>query len=213
MKISKILFLFMLATLFAYQVSLAGNGDKPGKKVATLKADTQKSTVKWHAKKVTGEHYGTVKLSNGSLDVEKGRLTGGNFEVDMNSIVCEDLTNAEYNGKLVGHLKSEDFFTVEKHPKANFKITKAAPIASAKAGENNYNITGDLVIKGITQSITFPAQVNINGNKAEAKAKFDVDRTKYDIKFRSGNFFENLGDKMIDDNFTLDLNLVTSEQI
>lgn len=213
MKISKSLVFLLIISLFSFQISVAGNGDKPGKKATTLKADTQKSTVKWQAKKVTGEHYGTVKLTNGILEVDKGKLTGGSFDVDMNSIVCEDLTNAEFNGKLVGHLKSDDFFMVEKHPKASFKITKAAPVANAKAGENNYTITGDLVIKGITQSISFPAQVTVNGNKAEAKAKFDVDRTKYDIKFRSGSFFENLGDKMIYDNFTLDLNLVTTEQI
>jgi polyisoprenoid-binding protein YceI len=124
-----------------------------------------------------------------------------------------DLTDADYNAKLTNHLKSDDFFSVEKNPKAVFKITKAAPIAHAKTGENNYTITGDLTIKGITNSLTFPAKVNISGSQADATAKFDIDRTKYDVKFRSGKFFENLGDKMIYDNFTIDLKLVAGDQI
>jgi polyisoprenoid-binding protein YceI len=206
-------FISVLTGLIYSQYIMAGNGDKPGKKAVSLKADLQKSSIEWFAKKVTGEHNGTVKLSNGGLDVEAGKLKGGSFEIDMTSITVVDLTDADYNAKLTNHLKSDDFFSVEKNPKAVFKITKAAPIGHAKTGENNYTITGDLTIKGITNSLTFPAKVNISGSQADATAKFDIDRTKYDVKFRSGKFFENLGDKMIYDNFTIDLKLVAGDQI
>lgn len=214
MNKSKLLFfIFILSGFVSLQNVIAGDGDKPGKKIVSLKADPQKSSIQWFAKKVTGEHNGTVKLSNGGLDIEGGKLKGGSFEIDMNSLTVVDLTDPEYNSKLTNHLKSDDFFSVTKNPKAVFKITKATPVANAKAGENNYTITGDLTIKGITNSISFPAKVNISGSQADATAKFDIDRTKYDIKFRSGKFFQDLGDKMIYDNFTIDLKLVAGNQI
>jgi polyisoprenoid-binding protein YceI len=214
MKILKLIAWLAIVAIVSMQTGYAGTNDdnKSGKKAVILKADTQKSVVKWSGKKVTGEHNGTVSMADGSLQVENGKLKGGSFEIDMNSITNADLTDVEYNAKLVGHLKSDDFFAVDKHPKAVFKITKATPVTNAKADAENYTITGDLTIKGITHSITFPANVKITDNKAEATAKFDVDRTKYDIKFRSGNFFQNLGDNMIYDNFTIDLKLVANEE-
>lgn len=154
---------------------------------------------------------GNVKLANGTLNVEGNKLVGGTFVMDMSTLVDTDITNAGMNEKLTGHLKSDDFFSVEKHPTSTFKITKAEPMAKAKAGEPNYTITGDLTIKGITHPITFPASVKIAGNTAEAKAKFDVNRIKYDIKFRSG-LIGTAADKIIYDDFTIDLNIVAGAQ-
>ncbi len=208
MKIAK-LFLMLIA-LVAFTTAQATDNGKGGKAAKTLKADTQKSTLTWNGKKVTGEHSGAVKLSDGTLTVDNNQLVGGSFAVDMTTITNTDLTDAGYNAKLIGHLKSDDFFAVEKHPKATFKITKAEPIAGAKAGENNYNITGDLTIKGITKPVTFPAAVKISGNQAEAVAKITIDRTKYDIRYGSKSFFDNIGDKAINDDFTVDLKLVAS---
>ena len=130
--------------------------------------------------------------------------------MDMTSITDTDITNETFNKKLTDHLKSEDFFSVEKHPNSTFKITKAAPIANAKAGEANYTITGDLTIKGITNSVTFPAVVKVTGNSAEATAKFDVDRTKYDIKYRAA-IIGTAADKIIEDTFTIDLKVVAGK--
>jgi polyisoprenoid-binding protein YceI len=174
----------------------------------TLTADAQKSSLVWTGKKIGGDHTGKISLASGSLQVEKNKLVGGAFEIDMNSITNTDLTDADYNAKLVGHLKSDDFFGVEKHPKATFKITKAAPIT--KAGENNYQITGDLSIKGKTETISFPAAVKVNGDAAEAVAKIVVDRTKFNVRYGSPSFFANLGDKAINNEFIIDLKLVTS---
>lgn len=207
-------FLFSLLALLSFiSVSLTAGGSNPGtsQKSTSLKVDTKKSVVKWEGKKVTGQHNGTINIADGTLTVENNKLTGGQFAMDMNSITNEDLTDASYNAKLVGHLKSDDFFSSEKHPKATFKITKVTPIANAKDGENNYEITGDLTIKGITNSVSFPANVKIAGNKAEAVATVVVDRTKWDVRYGSGKFFEGLGDKMIYDDFTLNVKLVAGK--
>lgn len=178
--------------------------------VTTLDVDPAASTLNWTAKKVGGQHNGTVKIANGSLQVNGKKLVGGNFVMDMTSITDLDITKPESNEKLTGHLKSEDFFSVEKHPTSTFKITKAAPISGAKAGQPNYNITGDLTIKGTTNPVTFPAMVKVDGSNAEATAKIEVDRIKYDIKYRSG-LLGTAADKIIDDIFVMDVKLVAGK--
>ena len=161
----------------------------------------EQSKLQWVGKKVTGQHNGTVDIISGELTSDKNVLTGGNFEIDFSSIKVLDIEDAESNTKLTGHLKSDDFFSVEKFPTGKFVITSVAPISDGSG--SNYNITGDLTIKGITNQITFPAKVNITADGITASADFNVDRTLYDIKFRSGKFYENLGDKLIDDNFNI----------
>ncbi len=170
-----------------------------------LSIDPAQSTIKWTGKKVTGQHHGVINLKSGSVDVDKNALKGGQFEVDMTSIKNEDITDAENNAKLTGHLKSDDFFGVNKFSTATFKITSVKPLKGQK--DATHEITGDLTIKGVTHPVTFPAVVDIKGDKASAKGKVTIDRTKYGIKYGSGQFFENLGDKMINDTFELDLDL------
>src|SRR5690242_2181247 len=93
------------------------------RKATNYKVDVNKSTIVWLGKKVTGEHTGNIKVKSGVLQHDGKVITGGAFDIDMNSISNTDLTNAEYNQKLVGHLKSDDFFGVDKFPVASFKIT------------------------------------------------------------------------------------------
>lgn len=178
----------------------------PGKKATTLKVDAEKSTVKWNGKKVTGEHYGNVKLNDGVLTVDGGKLTGGTFTFDMNSITSTDLTDAGYNAKFIGHMKSEDFFNTAKYPTSTFKITKVTP-----KGGNAYDITGNMTIKGITNAVTFPATVKTTANGIEADGKATLDRTKYDIRYGSKSFFENIGDKAIYDDFTVEMKIVAAK--
>ncbi|MGV3588547.1 MAG: YceI family protein [Adhaeribacter sp.] len=206
-----------LALLFNYSdVTATGNPvnktevKAPVKGATSLTVDTEASTINWNAKKVGGAHNGTVKLAKGTLNLDGTKLTGGNFVMDMTSIKDVDITNEGMNQKLTGHLKSEDFFGVEKNPTSTFNITKAAPVGKAKDGVANYNITGNLTIKGITHPVTFPATVKVNGNSAEATAKITVDRIKYDIKFRSG-IIGTAADKIIEDTFTLDVKLVAGK--
>lgn len=170
------------------------------------KVDTKKSALNWNGKKVTGEHYGTVDIADGTMLVDGGKLTGGTFTFDMNSIVSKDLTDEGYNKKFIGHMKSEDFFNTAKFPTSTFKITKVTP-----KGNNVYEITGNMTIKGITNAVTFPATVKMSGNTIEADGKATLDRTKYDIRYGSKSFFENIGDKAIYDDFTVEMKLVATK--
>ncbi|WP_080240575.1 YceI family protein [Spirosoma rigui] len=178
----------------------------PGKKATTYKVDAQKSILNWNGKKVTGEHSGTIKVSDGVLMVDGGKLSGGTFTFDMNSIVNTDLTDPGYNAKFIGHMKSEDFFNTAKFPTSTFKVTKVTP-----KGGDAYDITGNMTIKGITNAVTFPATVKMAGNTITADGKATLDRTKYDIRYGSKSFFENIGDKAIYDDFTVEIKLVASK--
>ena len=181
----------VLVFLFAASgMAIANEGDKK-------EVDIEKSTVTWKAYKVTGSHTGTVTLSSGALTFKDGTLNGGSFDVDMTSLVCTDL-EGEYKGKLEGHLKSDDFFSVANHPTANIVFTSVEA-----TGKNSYEVTGDLTIKGITKPITF--DLSVYGSKATANLK--VDRAQYDVRYGSGSFFENLGDKTIYDEFDLVVDL------
>ncbi len=189
---------WMLATLlavFSFTSLLAG----PGKAPTTKTVNPAKSEFVWVGKKVTGQHDGKVKIKSGSIQMDGNKITGGRFVMDMRSITVEDIKDPESNGKLLGHLKSEDFFGVDKHPEATFVIKEATPL-----NKNQTTITGDLTIKGKTHTVSFPATVMDN----RAKAEFEVDRTKWDIRYGSGSFFDDLGDKAIYDDFTVKLDLV-----
>lgn len=173
------------------------------RKAVNYKIDVNKSTIVWTGKKVTGEHTGNIKLKSGVLQHDGKVITGGAFDIDMTTISNTDLTDASYNQKLVGHLKSDDFFGVDKYPVANLKITEIT-----YKGGDQYEIGGDLTIKGKTNKIKFPATVSADGKVLNAKSKITVDRSKYDVKYGSKSFFEGLGDKTIYDDFDLDINLV-----
>ncbi|MCC9139030.1 YceI family protein [Pontibacter silvestris] len=164
-----------------------------------------KSELKWNAKKITGAHNGTINLKSGQLEVNKNRVTGGEFVIDMGSLVCSD------NAKVGAHLKNDDFFGVEKFPTATFKVSSVKPIENAVAGEPNFTVTGDLTIKNITNPVSFPAIINVKSGVATATGDVTVDRTKYDIRYRSSSFFSDLGDKAIYDDFTVSLN-ITAQQ-
>jgi polyisoprenoid-binding protein YceI len=171
----------------------------------TLKVSVKDSKINWTGAKVGGSHNGTIQLKDGNLEITDGVLTGGNFTIDMTTIVNEDLTG-EYKGKLEGHLKSDDFFGVEKYPTASFTITSAVP-----QGPGKYKITGDLTIKGITKEIKFPAVLEENGGNYIATADITVDRSEYNVRYGSGSFFDGLGDKVIYDDFDLSVSLTAAK--
>jgi polyisoprenoid-binding protein YceI len=161
------------------------------------KVDAAKSTVNWVGKKVTGEHSGNIMLKEGTLIFKGKKVVGGNFTVDMTTINTTDL---EGKGKtnLDGHLKSDDFFGTEKFQTATLVIKSIG-----EKSANVYSVTGDLTIKGKTESIKF--ELNVAENTATAALK--VNRTKYDIKYGSGSFFSDLGDRAISDDFDLTVKL------
>jgi polyisoprenoid-binding protein YceI len=168
--------------------------------------DVKSSNIVWKGYKVTGEHTGDVKLKNGSLQFADGKLSGGSFEVDMNSITCNDM-QGEYGDKLVGHLKSDDFFGVDKYPTAKFTITRTIPQDS----KGNYKIIGNLKIKESTKEVKFFANVSEQGNMVKATGTMKIDRSEYDVRFGSGSFFDNLGDKTIYDEFDLAVELMAKK--
>jgi len=172
--------------------------------VSSVKADVEKSTVVWTATKVIGGgHTGTIELSSANLEISGTKIKGGSFSVDMTTMNCTDL-DGDMKGNLEGHLKSEDFFAVEKFKTADFKITKVS-----KGSNGTFDITGDVTIKGKTVQISFPATVVKSGDMTTTTAKITLDRTKFDVKYGSNSFFDNLGDKAISNEFTLDVTLVT----
>lgn len=179
--------------------SKAKKAPEAAAKVMTI--DAAKSTVKWLGKKVTGQHEGTIAVKGGSIELEKNNLKGGSIEIDMTTIKNTDLKDAEYNKKLTDHLNSDDFFSTAKNPVATLKIKEAKELKGNK--EATHEVTGDLTIKGITHPVTFPAKVEIKDGIAAAQGKITIDRTQYEIKYGSGKFFQNLGDKMINDTFEL----------
>ena len=177
-----------------------------------LKLDTAASKAEWTGKKVAGAHHGTVQYKEGTFTVKKGSVTG-NVVVDMTSIANTDLTDAGYNKKLVDHLKSEDFFNVAKYPTATFKITSFSEVNNFVPGQPNAVVKGDLTIRGITKPNEMKIFFTPNENGFEAKGKLMIDRTKYGLKYNSKQFFDAkaLGDKLIDDTFEIDLDLVAKK--
>ncbi len=194
-----------LAILLAFSnLAIAGNE----KDVKKAEIDLKASKVEWKGKKLTGEHHGTILLKSGQLLFDENKLSGGAFEIDMTSINNLDLTDTDSNKKLVGHLKSDDFFSVANHPTSKFEITKV----EHKSGDS-YNLTGNLTIKGITHPITFPATISNKDGKVSAVADIKFDRSKYDVRFGSKTFFDNIGDKVIYDEVELKVNLISSNSL
>ena len=168
----------------------------------TYTVNSEESNLHWLAKKVTGQHQGDIKISNGTAQIKDGEIVGGEFTINMDSMT---LTNEEPNEGLMNHLRSDDFFSVESHPNSTFVITSVK-----KLDGNNYEVTGNLTIKGITNPLTFPAEINITDNQVTATGVITVDRTLYDMRFLSVKFFDNIAEKAVDDTFTLDLDLVAN---
>jgi polyisoprenoid-binding protein YceI len=161
------------------------------------KVDASKSSISWIGKKVTGQHSGTINLKEGSLNFKGKKLTGGSFVVNMTSLNTTDLSG-EYQEKLNGHLKDDDFFGTEKYPTSKLVFKKIAD-----KGNGVYNVTGDLTIKDVTAPINFVLTVK----GATASTSLKIDRTKFGIKYGSGSFFDSLGDRAIADEFELNVNL------
>ena len=180
------------ATLLLLAVALTAFTNIDGEKVMV-----KDSSITWLGKKVTGQHEGTISLKSGYFMMDGESMVGGEFVIDMQSITVTDLKAGKGKEKLEGHLKSGDFFGVDNHPTATLTIKRAA-----RTG-NKYTVTADLTIKDITNPITF--DIMRDGNKMTANVT--VDRSKFDVRYGSGSFFDNLGDKTIYDDFDLTVKL------
>lgn len=155
------------------------------------------SNIDWVGKKVTGAHNGTIVVKKGELILNDGKLAGGRVIIDTTSIKILDITDPATNVQFAGHLASDDFFSTQKYPEAILKINSVS----------GKHIEGDLTIKGITHPVAFDAAVNVTGDILIATGKLIIDRTKYEMKFRSGNFFKDLGDTLIYNDFELNVSV------
>ena len=165
-----------------------------------FKIVSTQSNINWVGRKVTGQHNGNIAIKEGELILNDGKLTGGKFVIDVASIKILDITDPATNAQFAGHLASDDFFSTEKYPEATLEITSVS-------GDD---VKGNLTIKDITNPVAFYATVDVNGEVLMAFGKLMIDRTKYGIKFRSGNFFKDLGDNLIYNDFELNVNVTAT---
>lgn len=199
-----VVILFAAATLVACKENKktseeAGEVAETTETSAKFAVDTEASTLGWSGSKVvSGSHTGTIKISEGTLSVEEGNLTAGNFTIDMTTINNTDVEEAEEKAKLEGHLKSADFFHVDSFATAKFEITKVEPIENGADG-NTHNVSGNLTIKGNTREITFPAKVSMEGDKLTAKAATEINRLEWNVMW--GNENDNAARAFLKENF------------
>lgn len=172
----------------------------------TYKVDPAASKVTYVGKKVTGEHTGNVTVKSGNLVVDGDKLSGGEVVVDMNSLTSTDLTDKDYNAKYVGHMKSPDFFNTEKFPESKLVIKES------KKTDKGLEVKGDLTMIGQTQPVTFTVtDWKKDGNTVSGKSNLVLNRTKWGLKYGSASFFKSIGDKAINDEFTLAVDLTAKK--
>lgn len=167
-----------------------------------FKIVSSNSNVEWTGRKVTGAHNGTIGIKEGNFIFNDGKVKNGQIVIDTTSIKILDVTDPATNTQFAGHLASDDFFSIDKFPTATFDVISVKEIA-----DRTFYLEGDLTIKDITHTVGFEATVENNRNVITLSGKLVIDRTKYDIRFRSGNFFKDLGDTLIYNNFELDFNI------
>lgn len=171
-----------------------------------LDVSSEKSKICWTGRNLANFHTGHLKLKSGKIKLSDGILTGGRFSIDMQSIICEDLTDKGMNRGLITHLLSADFFEVSKYPEADFEITGSELLKNVSPGAPNYIITGNLTIKGITNEIKFNCVAGWNTKGLFfAQAAFEIDRTRWNVMYGSGRFFERLGMHLVNDFVTIQL--------
>ncbi len=155
------------------------------------------SVIQWEGYKPTGTHVGNLALAEKTIVIKNDELKSIELKFDMNSISCTDITSPDYNKKLINHLRSDDFFNVENYPQAILKSTEIVK------GNGNYKVKADLTIKGITQTVVVPVSIKQVENMNMLVGGLEIDRTKFNIHYKSKSIFPDLGDKFISDNFTV----------
>lgn len=174
--------------------------------VNTYQIDKDESRVYWLGEKLTGSHDGLVSIHNGEILTEGTKVLSGNFKIDMNSIKNLDIESETYRGYLEDHLKSNDFFDVTNYPYSEIKIIEI--VATENSKKNTVTFLCDLTIKGITHPIEIPVKFSVGNYSAHATGVVKVDRSLYDIKYKSMSFFPDIGDKLIYDDFIISFSIV-----
>tara|TARA_B100000575_G_scaffold29940_1_gene20179 strand:- start:191 stop:769 length:579 start_codon:yes stop_codon:yes gene_type:complete len=175
----------------------------------SLHIDMGKSSIKWKGTKSTGSyHDGLINVKTSQLDFDKNnQLIGGEIIIDMNSIICTDIQNKKSNRSLVKHLKDDDFFGTDIFPISRLVITNVE-----KIDEQNFKLIADLTIKENTHPIEFIANIIYDNDTGLASGKIEIDRSKYNVKYRSKSWYPDIGDRFINDNFELFFNLLAKSK-
>lgn len=175
----------------------------------TYRADLTKSLIEWTGRNIGGKHTGTLRLASGELTVTAGKVSGGEFIIDMNSMANTDLADRSLATVLLQHLMSEDFFETKKYPEGRFVLRIAEPLSGIPLGRPNYLIRGALTLKGIERELDFAAIIGMQEpGTLVAQANFDIDRTEWNVLYGSGRFFEKLGTHLVNDLISLQLKVV-----
>lgn len=162
--------------------------------------DPESSVIRWTGCNLFNFHHGTLRLAGGELQVDHGTLRSGRFEIDMNSIACDDLTDAATNALLIRHLRDNDFFDVDRFPIAHCELTRATPIPDATVGTPNFQLEGTMTVRGIAEPIAFPAVIALaDADNLTGQAQIEFDRTRFGSQYGSGRFFAFLGRHVVND--------------
>jgi polyisoprenoid-binding protein YceI len=174
--------------------------------------DTEKSVVEWTGRNINNRHYGRISISEGEVVMANGRPVLGKFVLDMNTLTNLDLQDEGWRRMLLRHLKSEDFFDVERYPTATFELRGAAVLADTTPGTPNMEIAGSLIIKETSRSICFPAIIAAQDDgRLKAQAAFNLDRTLWNVCYGSGKLYERLGMHLVNDLVSIDLFIVAQK--
>jgi rhodanese-related sulfurtransferase len=172
--------------------------------------DLSESFVEWSGRNLLKRHHGRIGLRAGQLEFVHGKLTGGRVVIDLNNIECFDLHGTEWHDVLINHLRSDDFFEVERFPEALIVINGARRIDDASLGRPNLEISADVTLKGISGPLKFLATAGVTPDgKAAAQAVFSFDRTRWKVLYGSGRFFHRLGRNLVNDLIELEIKIVT----
>ena len=177
----------------------------------TLIIDLENSTINWIGRKVTGGHSGTLNLSDGFVIWDSKSITGGKITVDMNSIKNTDIESPKWKQKIESHLKDEDFFHTDSFPHAILEIKRQTTIMDENETIHE-GVIADLTIRGMTHEIKFPFILTQSKNILTGEGSVDIDRTLYNIQYKSGKFFDDLGDRLIYDDFTTQFRVKTKSK-
>jgi polyisoprenoid-binding protein YceI/rhodanese-related sulfurtransferase len=188
----------------------ASKQDKPAPPEGWREIDLTESRVEWLGRNLLNKHYGSIALKSGKLQFNQGELRSGEFALDMQAIVCDDLSGDQLHDVLIAHLQSDDFFDVEVYPEGRFLITSTESVPQATPGASNLKVHGELTLKNVTRPVEFLATAGVTPEgKAAAQASLTIDRTFWNVIYGSGKYFQNLGGHLVNDMIEVQLRIVT----
>ena len=189
--------------------SVEGRGRNPLKAVdGTYVIDLDHSVFRWTGRNLFNQHHGRITFQSGKLEIQDGHLASGDVILDMTRITCTDIQDGSVAAMLIGHLATDDFFSVQEFPTAEFRMESCEAIAESAPGDFNLLVKGRLMLRGKSQAIEFNAQIAYLDGKLGLQGQFDVDRTRFGSVYGSGKIFEKLGQHVVNDKISVSFQLI-----